>query len=140
MSQIVKRIWSKKSQMSEHTDMLDIWDSGSHIFERWPNGTEIYWKVISREMNELGFIEHLEQLPNWQTPGQVMRREQIPLQQSSPSQFTLGVWSVEQVVERNCNTVEVKRKEHNIAHHKHNNKGKRHSPNVFTHKEKPTVI
>jgi hypothetical protein len=28
---------------------IDIWDSGSHIYERWPDG-DVCWKVISREI------------------------------------------------------------------------------------------
>ena len=98
MAQVIKRSWSKKSQISEHTDVLDIWDSGSHIFERWPDGTEYYWKVISRKLTENGFTETLRQMPRWQMPGQILRREQIPLLQVSPSQFQLGAWNVEQEV------------------------------------------
>jgi len=97
MAQVIKRSWSKKSQISEHTDVLDIWDSGSHIFERWPDGREYYWKVISRNLTENGFTETLRQMPGWQMPGQILRREQIPLLQVSPSQFQLGAWNVEQV-------------------------------------------
>jgi len=97
MAQVIKRSWSKKSQISEHTDVLDIWDSGSHIFERWPDGREYYWKVISRKLTENGFIETLKQMPQWQMPGQILRREQIPLLQISPSQFQMGAWNVEQV-------------------------------------------
>jgi len=104
---IVKRIWSKNSQISEHNDILDIWDTGSHIYERWPNGDEFYWKVISREETQAGFIEILEQEPMWKTPAQVLRREQIPLLKISASQFQLGAWSVEQVVEKACSSEEV---------------------------------
>jgi hypothetical protein len=98
--EIVKRIWSKKSQISEHTELLDIWDTGSHIFERWPSGHEIYWKIISREESENGFTEMLEKMPMWQMPSQVLRREQIPLLQLSASHFQIGGWSVEQEVEK----------------------------------------
>jgi hypothetical protein len=96
MAQVIKRSWSKKSQISEHTDVLDIWDSGSHIFERWPDGTEYYWNVVSRNLTENGFTETLRQMPRWQMPGQILRREQIPLLQVSPSQFQMGAWNVEQ--------------------------------------------
>ena len=97
---IVKRTWSKNSQISEHNDILDIWDTGSNIYERWPNGDEFYWKVVSREETQTGFIEILEQEPMWKTPAQVLRREQMPLIKHSASQFQLGAWSVEQVVEK----------------------------------------
>jgi len=98
MAQLIKRTWSKKSQISEHTDVLDIWDSGSHIFERWPDGTEYYWNVVSRNLSENGFTEMLKQMPRWQMPGEILRREQIPLLQVSPSQFQMGAWNVEQEV------------------------------------------
>ena len=113
---IVKRTWSKNSQISEHNDILDIWDTGSHIFERWPNGDEYYWRVISREEFNDGFIEILEKQPPWQVPSQVLRREQIPLLQMSVSQFQLGAWSVEQVVEKACSNEEVHMKGGHKAH------------------------
>jgi len=97
---LVKRIWSKKSQISEHNELLDIWDTGSHIFERWPNGDEFYWRIVSREEFNTGFIEILEKQPPWQVPSQVLRREQIPLLQMSASHFQMGGWSVEQEVEK----------------------------------------
>jgi len=99
---IVKRVWSKNSQVSEKIDVLDIWDTGSHIYERWPNGDEFYWKIISREETKSGFHELLEQLAPWETPGQVLRQGQIPLLHQSACQFQLGGWSVEQVVEKPC--------------------------------------
>ena len=113
---IVKRTWSKNSQISEHNDILDIWDTGSHIFERWPNGDEFYWKVVSREETQTGFIEILEQEPMWKTPAQVLRREQMPLIKHSASQFQLGAWSVEQVVEKACSNEEVHMKGGHKAH------------------------
>lgn len=105
---LVKRIWSKKSQISEHNELLDIWDTGSHIFERWPNGDEYYWRVISREEFNDGFIEILEKQPPWQVPAQVLRREQMPLQQVSASRFQLGGWIVEQEVEKTSSNEEVR--------------------------------
>lgn len=102
---IVKRIWSKNSQISEHNDILNIWDTGSHIYERWPNGDEFYWKVVSREETESGIIETLEKMPPWETPGQVIRKEQIAMVQFSASHFQLGSWSVEQVSNTPCNQV-----------------------------------
>ena len=104
---LVKRIWSKKSQISEHNELLDIWDTGSHVFERWPNGDEYYWRIVSREECTSGFIEILEKQPPWQVPSQVLRREQIPLLQMSASHFQLGGWSVEQEVEKASSNDEV---------------------------------
>jgi hypothetical protein len=142
VGQIIKRTWSKKSQISEHNELLDIWDSGSHIYERWPTGAEIYWKVISREETETGFTELLELQPSWQMPAEVIRKEQIPLQRITPSEYKLGAWTVEQVVEVSCNKVspvEVQRKQngHTVSY----NKSKKHSVGqarikMFAHKEK----
>jgi len=98
--EVVKRIWSKKSQISEHTELLDIWDTGSHIFERWPSGDEYYWKVISREEFNTGFIEILEKMPMWQVPGEVLYRRQIPLIRETASHFQLGAWNVKQEAEK----------------------------------------
>jgi hypothetical protein len=106
VGQIIKRIWSKKSQISEHNELLDIWDTGSHIFERWPNGDEYYWRIISREEFNNGFIEILEKQPVWQVPSQVLHREQIPLLQMSTSHFQMGGWSVKQEVEKPSNMKE----------------------------------
>lgn len=110
---IVKRTWSK-SQVSEYTDVLDIWDSGSHRYERWPDGTEVYWKVISRDQVDQGFVEILQKMSAWKMPGQVIHQEQIPLrihssqglqmqeQQVKPqvkhlsAVFQLGEWRIEQ--------------------------------------------
>ncbi len=141
---LVKRIWSKKSQISEHNELLDIWDTGSHIFERWPNGDEIYWKIISREENEDGFIEILEQEPMWKTPAQVLRREQMPLIKHSASQFQLGAWSVEQVVEKACSNEEVhmkgghKAQAHNAQAHRQGGR-KVHNYKKNTSLQRPQV-
>jgi hypothetical protein len=103
----VKRTW-KQSQVSSHTDFLDIWDSGSHLYERWPDGTGVYWKIIERKEVEGGIEEILEKMPEWETPSQVLHREQIPLTllqshlQPSPgyqtleNEFLVGGWKVTQ--------------------------------------------
>ena len=104
---IVKRSWSKNSQISEHNDILDIWDTGSHIYERWPNGDEFYWKIISRDISDNGFTEVLEQQATWQAPGKVVRKEQIPLLRHSGSQFQLGTWNVEQHLEKSSTLTHV---------------------------------
>ena len=101
----IKRTWSK-SQVSEYNDVLDIWDSGSHRYERWPDGTEVYWKVISRDQLDQGFVEVLQKMSPWRMPAQVIHQEQMPLQiQSSlglqgqqrlPTLFQVGGWRIEQ--------------------------------------------
>jgi hypothetical protein len=131
---IVKRSWSKNSQISEHNDILDIWDTGSHIYERWPNGDEFYWKIISRDLSDNGFTEILEQQALWQTPGQVLRREQIPLLRQSASQFQLGGWIVEQEVVpsyKKENSGEVHRKQ------AHNKTSLQRGAQRLPHKRKP---
>jgi len=136
MNRVIQRTWSK-SLISNHNEVLDIWDTGSHIFERWPDGTETYWKVISREETKSGFREVLEKMPPWQMPGHVLRREQIPLLRESTSRFQLGTWSVEERVDNPSNTVtdvkhesypnSQKQKEYNTAYKKPYNQGNRHS-------------
>jgi hypothetical protein len=140
---LVKRSWSKNSQISEHNDILDIWDTGSHMYERWPNGNEMYWRVVSRDLTETGFTELLEKMPLWQMPAQVLRREQIPLQQLSASQFQVGQWSVEQVTEENsCSTIpfleeHTMQQGHKSQGHKprgHMHKIQEHKPRAYIHK------
>jgi hypothetical protein len=110
MAKVIRRTWIKKSQISEYNDFLDIWDSGSHLYERWSDGTENFWKVISREfikplseaeqVPEADFIEVLQEVPVWMAPGQVMHQERRAflrpshLDQSHPLQFQ--GWNVQQ--------------------------------------------
>jgi hypothetical protein len=122
----VKRTWSKNSQISEHNELLDTWDTGSHIFERWPNGDESYWRVISREETNDGFTETLERMPLWQMPAQIVHRAQMPVTQISGSHFQMGSWKVEV----NTCIIDVQKKEHNTY-----NRGKR-NPNIFVNKQK----
>jgi len=98
----VKRTW-KQSQVSSHTDFLDIWDSGSHLYERWPDGTENYWKIIERKEVEGGFEELMEKMPEWESPSQVLHRRRVPLTHLQPSpqsqkqnEFLVGGWQVTQ--------------------------------------------
>jgi hypothetical protein len=94
----VKRIWTK-SQVSSNNDFLDIWDSGSHLYERWPDGSEFYWKIISRQEHEEGFEEYLEKMPLWESPSLVLHRTQLALQHQKhlpnlQSEFLVGGWQV----------------------------------------------
>jgi hypothetical protein len=95
---IIKRTWVRQSQISEYTDILDIWDSGSHLYERWPDGTENYYKIISREINESteGFVEVLQKMPEWMMPAQVLHQERRPFVQISPLELEIQGWSVQQ--------------------------------------------
>jgi hypothetical protein len=88
----IKRTWTKG--ISNESDIsIDIWDSGSYKYERWPDG-DVCWKVISRELTPTGFSEILEKMPEWFSPGQVLHWAQVPLLLQGPSQFQLGQWSV----------------------------------------------
>jgi hypothetical protein len=88
------RKWVKKSKISDSIDRIDIWDSGSHIYERWPNNKDIYWKVMKRELTEQGFEETLLRMPIWETPFQVMNRDQIPFRKLSDLEYEIGHWVV----------------------------------------------
>ena len=93
----IKRIWTKG--ISVESDIsIDIWDSGSHIYERWPDG-DVCWKVISRELVESGYSEVLQKMPEWFSPGQVLHRKHLPL---ILEPLQLGQWKLkvsEQVLE-----------------------------------------
>ena len=96
---IVKRDHVKKNLCGiTHTVLLDIWDCGSHRYERWPDGTEHFWKIISRDLIPGGFSETLEKMPEWLMPGLALHQEQIPLYKSSDEEFHLGPWAVRQQV------------------------------------------
>jgi len=92
----IKRVWTQQSQVSDHTDVLDIWDSGSHRYERWPGDNEMYWKIISRDQTDQGFVEVLQKMAPWQMPAQVIHQEQIPLLLLSSREFQAGGWRIEQ--------------------------------------------
>jgi hypothetical protein len=93
---LVKRVWKKEQLLTQYNEMVDIWDSGSHRYERWPDGQEFYWEIISRDQNPHGFSEILRKKPRWQAPGAVMYQDKIPLCISSDSEFQMGAWSVRQ--------------------------------------------
>jgi hypothetical protein len=88
----IKRTWTKGISI-ESNITIDIWDSGSYKYERWPDG-DVCWKVISRELTPTGFSEVLKKMPEWFSPGQVLHWAQVPLLLQGSSQFQLGQWSV----------------------------------------------
>jgi hypothetical protein len=96
----IKRTWLKQSQVSDYNDTIDIWDSGSHIYERWSDGTEYYWKVIYRKEIDGGIEEKLQKMPEWETPGQVLHIESIPIfKQVLPGEFLTEGWLVSHCLE-----------------------------------------
>jgi hypothetical protein len=102
---IVTRSWTKcnsDNKLVQPTLFLDVWDGGSRRFERFPNGHEVCWEVISRELNESGFVETLRELPSWETTGEIMWDEQIPLFSQSQNSFHVPGWKVSVAV-RNPN-------------------------------------
>ena len=94
---IIRRDHVKKDSGDiTHNTVLEIWDCGSHRYERWPDGVEYFWKIISRDLIPGGFSEILEKMPEWLMPGQVLYQQAVPLYVSSNEEFHLGEWSVRQ--------------------------------------------
>lgn len=94
---IVTRKWTKcnsDNTLVQPTLFLDVWDGGSRRFERFPNGYEICWEVVNRELNDTGFIETLRELPSWETTREIMWDEQIPLFSQSQNSFYISGWTV----------------------------------------------
>ena len=94
---IVTRTWTKCNSDNKHTApslFIDVWDGGSRRFERFPNGYEVCWEVINRELNDSGFVETLRELPSWETTGEIMWNEQIPLFSQSQKSFNVPGWNV----------------------------------------------
>ena len=92
---IIKRDHIKKNPCGiTQTGIVDTWDCGSHRYERWPDGTEHFWKIISRDLIPGGFSETLEKMPEWVMPGRALHQEALPLYLSSNEEFQLGEWSV----------------------------------------------
>jgi len=97
----VKRTWTPilsltTNQISNENEItIDIWDSGSYIYERWPDG-DVCWKVISRELaaDANGFTEIIQKMPEWFSPGQVLHWARVPLNFGGPSQYQFGQWNV----------------------------------------------
>jgi hypothetical protein len=101
----IKRTWLKQSQISDYNDTIDIWDSGSHIYERWSDGTEYYWKIIYRKEINGGIEEKLQKMPEWETPGQVLHVESNSIFKKTqakgvlPGEFLTGGWLVSHCLE-----------------------------------------
>ena len=94
---IIRRDHVKKTSSGiTHTGIIDTWDCGSHRYERWPDGTEYFWKILSRDLIPEGFSETLEKMPQWIMPGRALHQEALPLYLSSNEEFHLGEWSVRQ--------------------------------------------
>ena len=94
---IIKRDHVKKdSGVIGNNTVLEIGDCGSHRYERWADGTEYFWKILSRDLIPGGFSETLEKMPEWIMPGRVLHQEALPLYLSSNEEFHLGEWSVRQ--------------------------------------------
>lgn len=94
---IVTRTWTKCNSDNKHVApslFIDVWDGGSRRFERFPNGYEVCWEVLSRELNDSGFVETLRELPSWETTGEIMWNEQIPLFSQSQNSFNVHGWKV----------------------------------------------
>jgi len=73
---------------------LDVWDGGSRRYERFPDGNEVCWEVLSRELNETGFTEVLSQLPQWETVGDIAWTEKVAILKLSDSILEIPGWKV----------------------------------------------
>ena len=94
----IQRIWtaSTKALVSKTID-LQIWDSGDIRFERWPDGSETSWKVISRKKTADGFIETLEAMDLWVVPVKPVWKESLPVNVYRAG-FSIPGWDVKIIV------------------------------------------
>ena len=97
----MRRTWTPTDKPTNVIDSrknnLYIWNGGSQIYERWPDGDKS-WEVISRRISDskAGFIEELKELHPWETPVKVMSYEQVPLLSYSAQEFQIPGWIVKQ--------------------------------------------
>ncbi len=96
----VQRIWTSKAAEQipfRLGHIMHIWDSGDIRFERWPDGSETSWKVISRVKTPSGFIETLEALDIWVVPVKPVWKESLPVSLHR-SGFSIPGWDVKLIV------------------------------------------
>lgn len=100
-SMILQRTWKSNNQTLTQTadKHLCIWDQGSRIYERWPDGTEYSLELISREFKNNGrdiieFTEILKELPSWETPSEICWKEIVPILSISPNNIKIPGWNI----------------------------------------------
>ena len=107
---LVQRQWKHDHSDLHDTDtFLEIWDGGSRRYERWPDGKECCWEVVSvgslvdplvgSLVDPLvgSLVEVLRELPSWNTPADIMWYEKVPVH-SLENGFKIPGWSVTQTV------------------------------------------
>jgi hypothetical protein len=94
----IQRIWTANTTLiTAKTGTLQVWDSGDVRFERWPDGSETSWKVISRKKTADGFIETLEPLDLWVVPVKPVWKESLPVNLYREG-FSVPGWDVKIIV------------------------------------------
>ena len=95
---VVQRCWnlSNAIQKTDTTTFLEIWDGGSIRYERWPDGTECCWEVVSRcYLSDSSFTEILREIPSWKAPLETMWIERVPLYvPEGDKEFQIPGWSI----------------------------------------------
>ena len=93
---VVTRTWTPLENIQISTGIyLDIWDSGDKKVERWPDGTEFYWRIIDLEVLENGQVkEVLEPLELWDTPARYAWTEKIPLLNGIFTNYEIPGWRI----------------------------------------------
>jgi len=93
---VVTRTWTPLENIKNSTGIyLDIWDSGDKKVERWPDGTEFYWRVVDLEVLENGQVkEVLEPLELWDTPARYAWTEKIPLLNGIFTNYEIPGWRI----------------------------------------------
>ena len=98
---IVQRIWTRSENKIKKSEksILQVWDSGSSRYERIAD-TEVYWKVIERQLTDSGFTEILSELPNHLSPTDFTWKEESPVR-IFKNGFEIPGWKVETKVLKN---------------------------------------
>ena len=94
---LVQRIWTRlDSTLNINTSdskTLQIWDSGSSRYERLSE-TEVFWKVIERDITDSGFTETLLELSLHLTPTDFTWKEESPVRIFKTG-FEIPGWKIE---------------------------------------------
>ena len=95
---LVERTYTQTTESLDATNtFLEVWDGGSRRYERWPDGTECSWEVVSNDTLETDMKQVLRELPLWDTPAVVMWYEKVPVLKDGNT-FQIPGWSVSHLV------------------------------------------
>jgi hypothetical protein len=101
---MLQRKWRTSTEIvTERSDnCMNIWDGGSRRYERWPDGTEHSWEIVSRECNNTlpvsEFTEILRELPSWEMPTKICWQETVPFFIVSPHRIQIPGWDITNTV------------------------------------------